>query len=499
MTLDVGEIRARAEVFEARRRELWLEVGAGRTARPEFDDLYEAHPFLVEPETLSAVERALAGAQGDEEDRLRFLLQWVADRRVDRAVAPLHDEYLAWEAGTTVVLDGRELPFRHLAREIAACGDRGRRKELSALRSRVLDEAATLWLDLVERERDAVRDLGYGGYREARGRLSRQDHGAVLEQARALLDETEELYRSGLATTLERAGLDSDEALESDARALGALPEFRECLDLDELRALLEVDLRALGLSPAARGRFRLDADSRPLKRPFSFVSAPEIPDRAVGVLGRRGGAYDARDLLAVTGEGLGRAYVDPDLPFEWRFLGDPGVGKAQAELYRGLLSDRGWIGRLEAFSGEASSGDRLDEFVRRARWFELLSFRRDVALLDFQVRVWEAPEPARAAADYPDLVFEATGFRPSEQGFVEGLEEGMNAADRIRGRMMGAMIRECLRRRYGSDWYRRPAAAPFLRDLLARGWRTGPSLAGCLGEEHVRRDALRRWFRELP
>jgi hypothetical protein len=101
--------------------------------------------------------------------------------------------------------------------------------------------------------------------------------------------------------------------------------------------------------------------------------------------------------------------------------------------------------------------------------------------------------------AGYPELLFDATGFRPPEQGFVDGLEAGMRAADRVRGRMLGAMIRECLRERFGADWYRRPSAAPFLRDLLARGWRSGVSLARSLGEDHVERDALRRWFREAP
>ncbi len=492
MTLGVGEIRTRAEAFEVRRRELWLGVGAGQTARPRFEDLYEEHPFLAESETFSAVERALAGADGDEEDRLRCLLQWVAERRVDRSVAPLHDEYLAWEASSTVMLDGRELPFRHLAREIVGCGDRDRRSELAALRARVLDEASTLWLDLVERERDAVRDLGYGGYREARGRLSRQDHGAVLEQGRALMEETDGLYRSGLADALDRIGVGAGEARESDARALRNLPDFSEALELEELRSLLARDLQALGLSPDAGGRFRIDAESRPLKRPVSFCSAPEVPGRVVGVLGGRGTGYDARDLLAVTGEGLGRAYVDPGLPFEWRFLGDRAAGEAQAELYRGLLSDAEWVGRLGSLPGE-----RVEEFVRRSRWLELLAFRRDMALLDFQIQVWDASEPARAVAGYPELLFDATGFRAPEQGFVDGLETGMRAAHRIRGRMMGAMIRECLRERFGTDWYRRPSAAPFLRDLLARGWRGGASLARCLGEEHVERNALRRWFRE--
>ena len=92
MSLDVSEIRARGEVFEARRRNLWFEVGAGLEPRPTFDDLYDSHPFLADPDTLAVVERALAGAEGEEQDRMRCLLEWLADRRVDRALAPLHDE-----------------------------------------------------------------------------------------------------------------------------------------------------------------------------------------------------------------------------------------------------------------------------------------------------------------------------------------------------------------------------------------------------------------------
>lgn len=492
MSLDVAEIRARGESFEARRRELWLDVGAGFEARPAFDDLYEAHPFLADPDTLAVVERGLAGASEDEEGRMRCLLEWLADRRVDRALAPLHDEYLAWEASTTVEVEGRELPFRQLSREIKSCGDRERRRALARRRSQMLEEAASLWLDLVEREREAVRDLGYGDYREARDRLSRQDHVRILEQGRAVVRETDDAYRRGLEGALDRLGVPPEQAEEADGWALRSMPEYGEEVSPDRLHRALSLDLRAMGLDPDAGGRLILDLEARPLKRPISFCSAPRVPGRVVGVLGRRGGGWDARDLLAVTGEGLGRAYVDPHLPFERRLLGDPAVGQAHADLFRGLLSSREWMGRLDGLGGV-----ELDEFLARARWLELLAFRRDVALLEFQLRIWDAPDPAAEVATYPDTIFEATGFQPDPQGFVEGLEAGLGAAGRVRGRILGAMLRRCVRDRYGPDWFRRPAAGPFLRDVMARGWRTPASLVECLDAEGISREALEARFRE--
>lgn len=490
MSLDVGEIRARGESFESRRRELWLEVGAGFNAHPAFDDLYEAHPFLADPGALAVVERALAAAADEEEARLRCLLEWLTSRRVDGDLAFLHDEYLAWEASTTVEVNGQEIPFRQLHREIARASDRGRRRELGTLRDRILKEAGSLWLDLMEREREAVRGLGYGAHREARDRLSRQDHQGILEQGRALVEETDPAYQAGLRRALDRIGVRPEDAVQSDAWALRSMPEYGEALSVDSLRGRLDADLKGMGLELEAGGRFRVDSQPRPLKRPHSFCSAPEVPDRVVGVLGCRGGGWDARELLAITGEGIGRAYVDRDLPFELRFLGDGAVGHAHAELFRGLLSTREWIGRIGGLPGS-----ELDEFLRRARWLELMDFRRDVALLDFQLRIWEADELADVVAGYPELLEEAIGFRPSDHGYVESLERGLGAARRVRGRMLGGMLRRCLRDRFGNDWFRRPAAAPFLRDVFARGWRTGASLASCLGAEHVSREPLAGWF----
>lgn len=492
MNLDVAEIRARGESFEARRRELWLDAGAGFEARPAFDDLYDAHPFLADPDTLSVVERGLAGASEDEEARMRCLLEWLADRRVDRALAPLHDEYLAWEASSTVEVDGRELPFRQLSREIKSCGERERRRSLARRRSEMLEEATSLWLDLVEREREAVRDLGYGDYREARDRLSRQDHVRILEQGRAVVRETGDAYRRGLERALDQLDLAPEEAEEADGWVLRSMPDYGDEMAPARLHRALSVDLRASGLEPDARGRLTLDLEDRPLKRPISFCSAPRVPGRVVGVLGKRGGGWDARDLLAVVGEGLGRAYVDPDLPFEWRLLGDPAVGQALADLFRGLLSSREWMGRLEGLQGA-----ELTEFLARARWLELMEFRRDVALLDFQLRIWDAPDPAEEVATYPDTIFQATGFQPDPQGFVEGLEEGLGAAGRVRGRILGAMLRRRVRDRYGSDWFRCPAAGPFLRDVMGRGWRTSASFVHRLDAEGISREALTDRFRE--
>lgn len=469
MSLDVGEIRTRAEEVEPRLREEMLRTRAGLRTRPEFDRLYDAHPDLADRELLADVERAMAGAPPDEEQGLRCLLEWVAQHQVERSVATLLDEYFAWEATTTVEVDDREIPLRQLARVVAGEEDPARRRELQGHAEEVLEDSLSLRLDILERERDAVRDLGYGGYLEARERFGRMSYRPVQERGRRVVEATDGAYRSRLRTHLGRLGIDPETATRGDELALLRRPfpdGDRAVPGLEEVADLLRRDLSALDLPLRGGDRVRLDVEQRPLKRPESFCAAPEVPGRVVGVVAGFGGWVDARDYLGVAGTALSLDHVEPGLPFEDRYLGDPCMGHAWACLFRDLLSRPGWVGRIEM------PDDRRDALCGLAAWTDLLELRRDVAQLAFELELWDERQPRQVVDGYAARMEEATGFRPPPQAFLEIVGGGLQVARRLRGRFLSARLGSELDARFGEDWYRNPSAGPWLAELFAGGWR---------------------------
>lgn len=496
MTLEVGEIRSRAEQFEGRLREERLQVRAGLKSRPSLTELYDDHRLLAGGELLAPVERALAGAEGSRVRRLRRLLEWVADHQVQRATAPVVEEYLSWESSATVEVGGREIPFRKLLRVIGREPDPSRRAELAELREEQLREAVPRQLDLVEREREAVADLGYGDCLEARQRLCRRNYDGLAEEGRRVVERTEGAYREYRDRYLSAAAVAGEAPTRADELAMrtgAALGEEYRRPCLQEVRSLLERDLAALDLPLGAGGRIRVDAEDRPLKRAESYCIAPRVPDGVVAVVAGFGGPADASDFLAVAGEGLSLAQVDPDLPFEDRMLGDPSVRQAYGSLFSGLASAEGWLERAGA-PGEP--GDGGGEARRRfGAWLDLLDFRRDVALLEFEMELWRSPRPAALADEYVRRVRDVTGFRPSPLEFLEGVEVGLSAACRLQGRLLAGLLRRELRTRFGADWFRNPGAGPYLTDLFAGRAPEAAELASELGDGPPGGDALLGWY----
>lgn len=469
MSLEVGEIRSRAEEFESRLRSEVVQARAGLKTRPAFSDLYAARPGLGSRDLLADVERAMAGAGPGEERRLRGLLEWVAGHQVERGKATLLDEYFAWEATTTVEVDDREIPLRQLARVVAGEEDPVRRHELQGHAEEVLEDSFSLRLDLLERERDAVRDLGYGGYLEARERFGRMSYRPVLERGRRAVEATDAAYRTRFRGYLGRLGVDPETATRGDEMALLSRPfpdSDGEVPGLAAVDDLLRRDLSALDLPLRDGDRVHLDVEQRPLKRPESFCAAPEVPGRVVGVVAGFGGWLDARDYLGVTGTALSLDHVDPGLQFEDRYLGDPSMGHAWACLFRDLLSRPEWLGRLEMTDG------RRDALCGLAAWAELLELRRDVAQLAFELELWDEREPRQIVDGYAARMEEATGFRPPPQAFLDIVGGGLKVARRLRGRFLAARLGSELDERFGEDWYRNPSAGPWLAELLAGGWR---------------------------
>lgn len=468
MTVDVDGVRDRAGAFELRLREEMLRARAGLKTRPELSRLYRDHPDLGDRELLAVVERAMAGAEPEEERRLRCLLEWVADHLVGRSVATLRDEYFAWEATTTVEVDGRETPLRQLSRVVAGEADASRRHELQRRAEGILEDSVSLRMDILERERDAVRDLGYGGYLEARERFGRQSYRPLLERGRRVVRETETVYRDRLRAHLARIGVDPETATGSDERALRRRPfpgDGADDPDLESVRGLLRRDLAALDLMPVP-GRVGLDLEQRPLKRPESFCAAPEVPQRVVAVVAGHGGWYDARDYLGVAGTAVSLAHVDPGTPFEDRYLGDAGMGHAWDVLFGGLLGRRPWLSRLPM------PEERRERFASFSAWVDLLDFRRDVARLDFELDLWGEREPAGVVEDFPTRMEAATGFRPAPQTFLDVVGGGLRVARRLRGRFLAARLGARLEERFGPEWFRNPSAGPHLAGLFAGGWR---------------------------
>lgn len=488
MGLGVSEIRGRAERLKAALARERYETKAGLRSQPSFEEVYASQEVLVGEEAIPAIQRELAEAVGDDERRLRYLLAWVAEQRVRAAVAPLEDEYRAWEAASVVRLDGREIPFRDVPRALANEPDRGVRMELERRRATRLEEATPLLLDLLHRERQAVSELGFGDYVEARERLSGLNVRGIERQAVRIVAGTEDAYREHFAYQVRgRLGIDPAGAVRSDALRLERTPWLEEAVELRGILGGVRRDLGELGLPLRTDDRVTLDLEPRPLKAPDSTCVPIRVPEEVVLLLAPVGGWKDADGLLHELGHALHFSYTDPALPFEYRALGDGAVTEAYALLFQLLDLEPGWASRSLVLAGNA-----LDEYLLLAGFLQLHRLRTQAGRLLFQLELLEAETTEGMDARYAEIMSGVTGFRHDPRTWLEDLDRGFWVARQLRAWMLRAALRTVLRDRYDEDWYRNPSAGPFLGELFSEGQREDAArLAVELGAERLRGQAL--------
>lgn len=483
MSLGIAEIRDTAERLKGAIAVERYETKAGLKARSAFGRLYDDHRLLQDPEVLPALQRGLAEATGDERRRLGWLLCWVADQRVEAELAPLEDQFRAWETSATVRLGPSLLPLRRVPARVAQTADRRERLAWSAARNERIEDAAALRLDILYREREAIAELGFGDYMDARERLAGLNIRGLGREAVRILSHTEDLYREHLRFHARaHIAIDPEDAARPDLLWLRRMSWLADRFGLPSILAAVQRDLSELGLPLEANGKIQLDLDIRPLKVSESFSVALQVPGRVVLVTPRVGGWGDCESLLHEVGHVLHFAYTGARLPFEYRALGDSAVTETFALLFELLVLDAGWTERITGLGGRD-----LEEYRRLAAFLKLCRLRRHAALLLYELELADAERPGQMAPRYAELIGGATGFSHDERTYLEDVRRGFWVARQLRGWMLSAILRRVLGDRFGEDWCRNPAAGSFLGEILSAGQREDSGqLATQLGADRL-------------
>ncbi|MFV1987427.1 MAG: hypothetical protein ACC682_09095 [Gemmatimonadota bacterium] len=495
MPLDVAEIRERAERLKSAIAFERYQTRSGLRERSAFATIFDEHRFLLAPDVLPSIQRELAEAEGDRRRRLQALFGWVADQRVESGLAPLEDELRAWEASVSVSLRDGDLPLRRVPAAIARAEERGERLAWEAARNRRVEEASALRLDVLHREREAVHELGLGGYVEARERLAGMGLRALERQAVEILAGTEAPYRAAFLSEVgRRLQIEARSAARSDAVYLMGMRWLAQPFALNPLLSRIRDGLDTMGL-PLPKDGVRFDFDRRPLKESKSFCAAIRVPGDVILVVSPIGGQADARALLHEIGHALHFSYTSPSLPWEDRALGDTSVTETFALLFEGLTLDREWSAGVSGLGGVT-----LDRYVSLSRFLYLYRLRRRAAQFLYEMELAATDEPSRMAPRYSELLGQATGFAHDPQTFIEDVRRGFWVARQLRASMLVALLRRALNQRFGDAWFGEPAAGAFIGELLSAGQReSAVQLAEQLGESALTPAALiadvERWF----
>jgi hypothetical protein len=467
--LSLERLRAQGETFMEELSREYYEALAGLKPEAVLQPVYARHADIVGPEALAMTVELLRDAPpGSEEERsARLLAEWLAESQSARALAALDERQIAWEAQAVVRLeDGRQVPYQRASIEMANSTDRRERLALESARAALVGvELAPLRRERLARERDLTEALDLGdGYLGTFERLSGVPLADLRAQCESFLRDTQAMWDDVFPEFVKRGlGIDPAEATRADALALLRAREYDAHFPAASLEATVRRQVSEMGIDPLASGRVRLDTEEREGKRARAFCSPVRIPQEVYLVLRPQGGQGDWTTFLHELGHALHFAHMRPDLPMEFRWLGDNSITEAYAMLFDHLMQDGGWLARYT----ELGKG-RVPGFLRKAGFEELHFLRRYCAKLLYEWELYAGELPWDALPDrYVDRLGAATSFRYARADAFVDVDPRFYASRYLRAWQLQSLLAETLTERYDEDWWRNPRAGPWIVQAL--------------------------------
>ena len=464
--LDLETYRRRAEEFTAALDREHYEHFSGRKPVCDTAAVYDRFPELFTREAVDELEGMYAAAQGDDKRRLAYLLVFTIDGFIGLQTRHLGDELANTESQTLIEVDGESIGLRQAGVAQANEPDRERRGRIQAARLAATEEHLNPLLDTIWRRcHDLAVELGYPDYKELYAEIKGLDYDLIRAELEGFLHDTAGLYeRSMDRLGRERLGIPLAELRFSDIPRLWRAPEFDDVFAADGLVATLRATLAGMGIDLDAQPNVHLDTEVRELKIPRAFCSPVRVPDEIYLVVLPQGGQDDYQALLHEAGHTEHFAHVAPDLPFEYRMLGDNAVTEGFAFTFDHLILNRRW---LDTYLGYTD----VDEFLRFANVSDLYFMRRYAAKLSYEVQLHSQTGPlGDMAAVYSAHLSEALMVDVPPQSYLLDVDDAFYAASYLRAWMLEGAWRMMLQDRHGMEWFRDEAAGAWIRQLWAHG-----------------------------
>ena len=291
------------------------------------------------------------------------------------------------------------------------------------------------------------------------------DPRGVDRDTAALTADTDTLYREQIDAALRRrVGVGLDDASLPDFTRLWRAPEFDAGFVSERALPALRATLSGLGVDLDSQRNVELDIEARPGKRPRAFCAPIRVPGRVVLVILPQGGQDDYQALFHEAGHTEHFAFADPGLPAEQRLLGDNAVTEGFAFLFEHLLSDPAWLHSQLDFGP-------VEEYIRFTALQKLFFVRRYAGKLAYEIELHSGKALDTLPDRYAERLTAAVGVEYPRGDYLEDVDGGFYCTCYLRAWAFEAQLRDHLKSRFGSDWFRRRAAGDLLREL----WGLGP------------------------
>ncbi|MGE0707082.1 MAG: hypothetical protein AB7N76_02165 [Planctomycetota bacterium] len=436
-----------------------------RAIRQSYAELFTSHTRdLLARSIKDAEERGLS----EDAASLKLLRAGHTHLHVERELSPI-DAAIS-RHGRVVWIDlndGTRRPLRDMKLLLQTAETAERRTELEEARLEAARVLIPLMSEKIGIEQGIASALGYPHLVALYRDLTGIDTAAVASLAQEILDETQDLYREVMGWTVrKRVGLPLADARRCDVPYVlaGRYLDYAEAFTAQDMVKKAKHFLSRMGVELTAGGNVKVEVE-RPDGPPRAFVSGIKVPRDVRLVLEIGDGQRDWMQLLEALGRALCLGYVNPELPFEQRTLGDRAIDLAYGALFRHQLLDPQWLKRSLEFS-------RPKDYLVLAYLERLFDLRLCCGRVLYDLRLREKASTEGMEELYVELMRAAIGVQVPGDLYLHDVRTPLHSLLQLRARLFEPQLTLHLLHYFDDQWWANPRCGPFLIQEWRRGRR---------------------------
>lgn len=497
----LGRILKQTEkLLEHVNREKYLSH-AGLKDHSNLAPIYDKYKALGCIPSIRLIKTILSQCCSFKQRNLRYLYEFMLDNYLTDQITEINDQILTFQAQANITLDGEEIPFRSSEVQLLKEPNREKRIALDEARKKIIIELNPMLENLLTTSYKSLSTLGFDNYISLYSTTSEIDYYALEQQTNILLERTEEIFTKNLNWKLnEKLGISPDTAKRIDTSFMFRWDEFSELFPQETMIEKARQCTNHMGIDMYSGGNIKFDIEARPRKTSRAFCSTINIPEEIILVIMPQGGLQDWLAFFHELGHSLHYGYTSKTQEMEFKRLGDYSITESYAFLFEHLLLNKYWL-------QEYLNIKDPEPFLQSVYLWKLYMLRRYASKLSYELilhkdsgtgQEFNAQEKSAA---YAEILSRGCKVQYDPEHYLFDLDLGFYSARYLRAWFFESNLMDYLNRTYGVDWFMKPKAGKFLKEL----WKVGQGselheIAAQLGFEPTNCENLISEFNEhLP
>jgi hypothetical protein len=447
-----------------------LRVSLGEKPNADRFSIFQKHAHLFDVFTISDLGEIRSRETGDSRRRTSNLERFLQKAYPMAMVSDLTDQVEEMGAEDAGICGPPLLSIADVYM-VSREPDRDTRREGWTLREERLRNLNPVLDKRLSRLHKASRELGFDGLSALCLQVRGLDISWLSETLEIILDRTESLYLEMLDEFLEPLGIPLGELERHDVLHVLSGNEFDHMFPAEGTWYSLAQATEGLGTVLGATGPIRTRAPGCGT----AHYLPVDVPEEVYLFMEPRGGFMDYIRHFGEAGRAMQTGAISPEMPAEYRLLGDPAASESSSFLMQRIISSRPW---LKARGDDETIG-RFRRLFYLHRVFEL---RRLASLLTYELRL-NSSSLSDAKELHRSIMSENMHFQYGGEDHLMEIIDPFRSSDRIRGFIFEAMLRKALLEKFGEKWCIHPSTREILKELWTSGGKFGlEDLSNCIG-----------------